>query len=126
MPFIHIKSLHFKTPIDVADVLKGINHDFAEATTIPLFHIHSTWEFLAAGHYAKGEQAPERHPLNNFPIMIDLLTPDFNERETVELMLTSLASSFSNRTGIPRDNIFINHRQAHSGMVFDDGAVVRW
>jgi hypothetical protein len=26
----------------------------------------------------------------------------------------------------PLKNIFINHRHAHSGMVFDDGEIVEW
>lgn len=126
MPFIHIKSLHLKTPIDVAQIIRGINHDFAEATAIPLHHVHTTWEFLPPGHYAKGDQSPERQPKANFPILVDLFIPDFNDAETIELMLTTLSSSLSNRSGHPRDNIFINTHLAKSGQVFDDGSIVYW
>jgi hypothetical protein len=45
---------------------------------------------------------------------------------TVETMLACVASSLARRTGIPRNNIFINHRQARSGMVFDAGSVEHW
>jgi hypothetical protein len=57
---------------------------------------------------------------------VDLLTPDFNDRDTVKTMLATLALSIARRTAISIRKIFINHRQARSGMVFDDGEVVKW
>ena len=43
-----------------------------------------------------------------------------------ELMLHAVAGSIAARTGIASDHIFINHRRARAGMVFDEGDVVRW
>ena len=40
--------------------------------------------------------------------------------------LKTIADSISERAGFPKNNIFINHRQAHSSMVFDDGNIVQW
>jgi hypothetical protein len=37
-----------------------------------------------------------------------------------------VSSSISKRTKVAATNIFISHRQAHSGMVFDAGEIVRW
>jgi hypothetical protein len=44
----------------------------------------------------------------------------------VEKMLSSIASSISKRTKVRIDNIFVNYRRAHAGMVFDAGEIVRW
>ena len=44
----------------------------------------------------------------------------------IEKMLQTVASSISKRTKVPLSNIFINYRSAHSGMVFDNGKIVKW
>jgi len=49
-----------------------------------------------------------------------------NDAKTIERMLESLASSISRRAGVPIRKIFINHRAARSGMVFDDGKIAKW
>ena len=38
----------------------------------------------------------------------------------------AVAESISKRAKVPITNIFINHRQAHSGMVFNTGEVETW
>jgi hypothetical protein len=126
MPFIHIKSLPLSSPGDITEVLRGITRDFAEKTGIGLMHLHATWEFYPPGHYAKGDTAPAQQPEARHPIIVDLLTPDFNDAETIRLMLKTIAESIATRLPFPIDNIFINHRRAHSGMVFDDGKIVEW
>lgn len=126
MPFIHIKSLPFDGAFQAEEVLKGITADFAVSTGIGLELITATWEFFQPGHYAVGGNVADSHPPNSHPVLVDLLAPDFNDKETVAKMLDSIAESIAKRTGVPRQNIFINHRQAHSGMVFDAGEVVRW
>ncbi|MFQ5589174.1 MAG: hypothetical protein ACE5F7_10075 [Nitrospiria bacterium] len=126
MPFIHIKSLPFKKSLDVSDILLGITRDFAEHTGVKANHIHTTWEFFSPGHYAKGRQAPEDQREAHHPVIVDLLTPDFNDMTVIALMLETIAESLSKRADFPKNNIFINHRQARSGMVFDDGEIVRW
>lgn len=126
MPFIHIKSLPFEDPVDIAGILKNIATDFSTSTGVELRHIHTTWEYYRPGHYAKGDQAAGYQPENNYPLIVDLLTPDFNDANVITLMLETIADSISRRATFPKNNIFINHRQAHSGMVFDDGAIVHW
>jgi len=85
-----------------------------------------TWEFYASGHYAKGEDVSEFQPKSNFPIIVDLLTPDLNDIDLVAVMMKSIANSISRNLDFPINNIFINHRQAKSEMVFDDGKVIKW
>ena len=126
MPFIHIKSLPFTKSVDVGAVLEGLSRDFAKETGIELKHVHATWQFLKPGHYAVAGKARGRQPKSSHPLLVDLLSPDFNDASASETMLACVASSLAKRTGIPRDNIFIDHRQARSGMVFDAGSVEHW
>jgi len=126
MPFIHIKSLPFEELIDVTSLIKNIASDFSDKTGIELSHIHTTWEYYSPGHYAKGNQVAEYQPNNNYPVIVDLLTPDFNDSFIIALMLETIADSISRHADFQKNNIFINHRQALSGMVFDDGEIVYW
>lgn len=126
MPFIHIKSLPFEQPFNVPAVILDISGDFAEANVVPLEHVHVTWEYFQPGHFAKADCAPDFQPDSPHSVLVDLLTPDFNDRDTVQTMLETLAQSIASLTHISIRKIFINHRQARSGMVFDDGEVVKW
>jgi len=126
MPFIHVKSLPFVAPFNVASVLEGLTKDFAEGVGVGLEHVTATWEFLPAGHYAVGGKAASNQPDKSHPVLVDLLSPDFNAPDKIEKMLLVVASSISKRVKIPISTIFINHRQAHSGMVFDAGEIARW
>ena len=126
MPFIHIKSLPFEEQHDIPSAVLTISREFADKTGIVLNHIHTTWEFFQPGHYAKGDRAADYQPKQNYPIIVDLLTPDFNDLDTIAVMLECIADSISRQLDFPRHNIFINHRQAHSAMVFDDGKLVKW
>lgn len=126
MPFIHVKSLPFDRAFNVASVLEGLTKDFARGVSIDLEHVTATWEFLPAHHYAVAGITVSHQPENSHPVLVDLLSPDFNAAEKIEKMLEVVASSISKQAKIPIDNIFINHRQAHSGRVFDAGKIVRW
>ena len=126
MPFIHIKSLPFEKRFDVASTIKNIAREFSVKTGIELRHIHTTWQFYESGHYAKGGEVAEYQPRANYPIIVDLLTPDFNDLKVIATMLETIAESLSQQLNFPKNNIFINHNQAHSAMVFDDGRIVKW
>ena len=110
----------------MASVLEGLTKDFAEGVGVGLEHVTATWEFLPAGHYAVGGKAASNQPDKSHPVLVDLLSPDFNAPDKIERMLRVVASSISKRVKIPISTIFINHRQAHSGMVFDAGEIARW
>lgn len=126
MPFIHVKSLPFKPALKVSAVLKGITEDFAEGTGIGAEHVTATWEFLSPGHYAVAGKSASHQKENSHPVLVDLLAPDFNSAKDVTNMLLVVASSISKRAKIPLSNIFINHRQAHAGSVFDAGELASW
>lgn len=122
MPFIH----PFKTPLDLPRVIEGVAQDFAEKTGIELHHVHTTWEFFLPRRYTKGDMTPDYQPDVHHPLIVDLLTPDFNDAKVITLMLETIAETISKRVVFPKNNIFINHRQAHSAMVFDNGEIVHW
>ena len=107
-------------------VIAGITKDFSDILGIEPEQVHTTWEFYNPKHYVKGNKTSSIQPRYDFPLIVDLLTPSFNSAETNKLMLETLAESIAKRAEFPKNNIFINHRQAQSGMVFDEGKVVSW
>ena len=126
MPFIHVKSLPFNEPCDVGAVLEGLTRDFAESTGINLEHVTATWEFLPEGHYAVAGSAALHQPQATHPVLVELVAPDFNSSEDVEIMLETVALSISKRAKVQKDNIFISYRDVGSGTAFDRGEIVRW
>jgi phenylpyruvate tautomerase PptA (4-oxalocrotonate tautomerase family) len=126
MPFIHVKSLPFDPPLNIIALVEGITKDFAEGADIALEHVTATWELFPIGHYAVAGKTVSHQPKVSHPVLVDVLTPDFNKSSEVEKMLRVVASSISTRANVPIKNIFINHRYAHSGMVFDAGEIVKW
>ena len=126
MPFIHIKSLPFEQPFDVANAVEDISKDFAQAMGIGIEHITTTWLFLQPGHYAWAGKAVQYQAKESHPVLVDVVAPDFNAPETVARMLHTVAASLADRTGVRIDNIFVHYQAARSGEVFDAGAIVRW
>jgi len=126
MPFIHVKSLPIDPPMKISALVEGLTKDFAKGTGIGLEHVTATWEFLQPEQYAVAGGTTSKQPQASHPVLVDLLSPDFNQAAQVEKMLRTVAASISKRAKVPITNIFINHRQAQSGMVFDAGEVVRW
>lgn len=126
MPFIYVKSLPFETPSDMRAIVEGMTKDFSRETGIGLEHVTATWEFLLPGHYAVAGKTVAQQPCASHPVLVDLLSPDFNSPTQVEKMLRTVASSISKRADIPIANIFVNHRPVRSGTVFDGGDIVRW
>ena len=126
MPYAHIKSLPFKPALATASVLEGLTTDLARATGISIEHLSLSWEFIPAHQYAAGGHTAAYQPLDSHPVMVDLLCPDFITEATLGKLLTALAHGIAERTGVQPSNVFINHRQALSGHVFDGGEIVQW
>jgi len=126
MPFIFVKSLPFDGSFDASAVVEAVTMDFAEGTGTAPEHVTVIWELLPKGHYAVAGQAMEHQPQSSHPLLVEILAPDFNSADEIEKMLSTAASSISKRARVPIANIFINHRSAHAGMVFDAGEIVRW
>jgi len=126
MPLIHVKSLPFRNEPDIQDVVEGLSMDFATAMDIAPEHVSVTWEYLAPGAYAIAGKAGESQVEDSYPVLVDLLAPDFTGKAQINLMLEVIASSISNRVGVSVTNVFVNYREAHAGRVFDRGQIVTW
>lgn len=126
MPFIHVRSLPFAESFDGDTVVENLTRDFSRESGIGLEHVTATWEFLPAGHQAVGGKSAKYQPNDSHPVLVELLVPDFNSAEKIGKMLLAVAASISSHTTIKIDNIFINCRRAHSGMVFDAGEINFW
>lgn len=126
MPLIQITSLPFETPPDIPSVIKGISTDFAKNASVGIEHVTVTWTFFPPGHYVVGGVSAQYQPMQSHPVLVDLLAPDFNSADQVEKMLNAISVSIAKRSKLPIENIFINYRQAHAGMVFDSGQIVQW
>lgn len=79
MPFIHVKSLPFDPPLKMSTVVEGLTRDFARGPGIDLEHVTATWEFLPAGHYVVAGKSQSHRPDASHPVLVDLLSPDFNQ-----------------------------------------------
>lgn len=126
MPFIHVRSLPFSTPLDMRSIVEGMTEDLSKGSGVKLEHVTATWEFWSPGHYAVAGKAATRQPDASHPVLVDLLSPDFDSPAQVEQMLRTVASSIAKRANVPIANIFVSHRHARSGAVFDGGDIVRW
>lgn len=126
MPVVQIVSLPFAAPFDVPAAITAISTDLAEASGVDVKHVTVTWQFLPANHYAVGAETHTYQPLHSHPLLVDLLLPDFNSPEQIEVMLQALARGIAANCGVPQNNVFINCRTALSGAVFDAGETVRW
>ncbi len=126
MPFIHVKSLSLPSDTDLASLVEGLSHDFAGKANIDVKHVTVTWEIMNLDAYAVGGKVASRRGRGSFPVLVDILAPDFNSPAKVREMLRVVAGSISTRIDVSIEGIFVNYRQAHSGMVFDAGDVVEW
>lgn len=126
MPVIHITSLPFEQPLDTGRVIRCISNQFADENDIDPHHLTITWSFLGAHSYVENGETAAFQLSGSHKVLVDMAVPDFNSRPAIERMLTSLADAISSNCEVPRTKIFINLNLARSGMVFDEGEVVRW
>ena len=126
MPFIHIRSLPFRTPLDVPQVLQALSQDFALATGTALEHVSATWQFLQPGYFAVAGRTAPSQPSDSHPLLVTVLAPDFWPPSRIEQSLQAVAYSLGEQVPSARNNVFIHHCCAHSGQVFDGGDIVRW
>ena len=126
MPLIHIKSLPMPEGTDIKETLLELCRELAKDLTVDTKDVLVTWEYFQPHHYATRGTTEKEQPRNEFPILIDILAPDFHGRSRIERMFKVITNILTMHAKIPRDNVFINCRLAHSGMVFDEGSIKDW
>ncbi|MGF1642037.1 MAG: hypothetical protein ACFCUJ_00225 [Thiotrichales bacterium] len=126
MPVIQIKSLPFNEPKDIGKLIQAVSVDFARDAAVALKYVSVTWELLPPDSYAVAATTQAEQPRSTHPILVELLTPDFNTNDQISLMLESLAQAIARHAGVRLENIFIVQHAAKSGRIFDSGKILRW
>ncbi|MGF1546613.1 MAG: hypothetical protein ACFCUG_04770 [Thiotrichales bacterium] len=126
MPVIQIKSLPFAEPKDLGKLVEAVSADFARDAEIALKYVSVTWELLPPHSYAVAAVTQPTQPRASHPVLVNLLTPDFNTNDQITTMIESLAQAIARHAGIRVENIFIAQQPAKSGRIFDSGKIVRW
>jgi hypothetical protein len=126
MPFIHIRSLPQPAKPDLQSVMKQLSSRFAGEMDMHEDNICITWEVLSPDRYLNNGVFTPAQPQNSHPVMVDLLVPDFNSQSRIEKMMGCIVELLAVVLAIPIGNVFINCRLALSGMVLDNGEIVKW
>ena len=126
MPVIQIKSLALDSDTAVSDMMQRVTSAFASDVAIAEEHISMTWEILPEQHYSLAGSVATPATEQNFPLLVQLLIPDFHVQTGIETMLTSLAKHLSDACRIDSRRIFIHASLAASGQVYDAGEIMHW
>lgn len=126
MAIVHIRSLPFDPPIDVAALLRRLNADLAEHLNVPVGSISATWQTVAPGHYAVGAEAPGEQPADTHPLLADLvLHADIETAATAELMAL-VAETLAERARVGTDNVLVRVWRLASGDAWECGRPRHW
>lgn len=126
MPIISVTSLPFSPAIDTKQVLTQLSIGFAQQFSIDLTHISASWCYFEPHHYVVAGKSLGHQGVDSHPIMVALLAPDFTNTDSIQNMMSFIASELSSLTGVNNTNVFIEYRSAKNGWVFDKGEVVSW
>lgn len=125
MPLITINALPFDPPRDQGHLAREIAREFALQCNIALEHVSVIWREMPPHSYAVNGQTSEAQG-DGFPLLVELVTPDFHKKEILQLMLKRLAWTIHRRTGVAEDQITVVYRPALSGLVYDQGRIIDW
>ena len=112
MPVVHVRTLPPPQPqFDAQAAAEAVRAELADATGIETQHVTVTWTHTDAS--VGGD----------YRALAEVLAPDFHPPERVEAMIRAVAAALEREAGGP---VFVEFRHARSGLVYDDGDVVRW
>lgn len=126
MPFIHIKSLPQTVTVDLESVMRQLSSRFARDLDMHEKNVAITWEVLKPDCYLNNGRFVPEQPQESHPVIVDLLVPDFNSEPRIEKMMECIVELLAIALAIPVGNVFVNCRLASSGMVMDNGEIVKW
>lgn len=126
MPFIHIKALPQPGSPDLKSIMRQLSNRFARDMDMHEKNISVTWDILGPEYYLNNGHFAAEQPQDSHPVIVDLLVPDFNSQARIEKMMECIVELLSVALSIPVGNVFVNCRLAMSGMVLDNGEIVKW
>ncbi len=125
MPLITINALPFDPPREPGPLAREIAREFALQCNIALEHVSVIWRELPEHGYVVNGQTSTAQA-DGFPLLVELVAPDFHKKESLQLMMKRLAWILNRKTGIAEDQILIIFRPALSGLVYDQGKIIEW
>ena len=125
MPFVDIRSLPFKSDLEIGDVVMKIAAALAKTIELPSKEVCATWTFIEPNHYAHGEALASSQGQLSHPPLVDLLAFQGRPPHIVEEMLRVVAFEVSQAAKVPIENVFVNYREATKGRVFSEGDIVK-
>jgi hypothetical protein len=126
MPFLHVRSLPPAAPFDVEAAVRATSAAFCAGAGVDERHVTVTWQLLAPGSYAAAGATAAAQPDASHPVLVELVASDANPPQRLEAMLLAAARAVAAQARVPDRNVFVELRPARSGLVYDEGEVVRW
>lgn len=114
-----VRITYARSDLDVPKVLAQLSRDVTAATGIDERFLTYYWQTFDAIH-CMGEPAADK------PIFVDLYVPGFFTDQDVAGMMTAIANSLENLTGVDKEWVFIHTHFPLQGHVYISGKVEHW
>lgn len=114
-----VRITYARSDLDVPKILAQLSREVTATTGIEERFITYYWQTFDAIH-CMGE------PVTDKPIFVDMYVPGFFTDEDVAGMMTAIADSLENLTGVDKEWIFIHTHFPKQGHVYISGHVAHW
>ncbi|MEF3698068.1 alpha/beta hydrolase family protein [Desulfolutivibrio sp.] len=116
-PMVRITST--KSNLDAPTVLAAVSRDVAKSTGLGEELVTYYWQTFDAVH-CMGKPSTDK------PLFVDLYVPGFFTDDLVAKMMTAIAESLAQNTGLDKKWIFVHTHFPLQGQVYINGEVSRW
>jgi hypothetical protein len=114
-----VRITYARSDLDVSSILAQLSRDVTAATGIDERFLTYYWQTFDAIH-CMGE------PVTDKPVFVDLYVPGFFSEQDVAGMMTAIADSLENLTGVDKKWVFIHTHFPLQGHVYISGKVEHW
>jgi hypothetical protein len=122
MPLIKIKSLPLGNDIAIDKVMVNLSSSISDEFHLSLKDISITWEELH--YYISGGVVRGVQPQSTHPPLVSLTLFEVHDSDLIEKMMLLIGAHLEKEFKLPQ-NIFIEFQTAKSGMVYDQGEILR-
>ncbi|CAH0536366.1 hypothetical protein [Vibrio marisflavi] len=126
MPVIKVQSLPFHPPLQLSEIVVSISYSVSQAIDIDVEHVMCSWSFFESDGFAVSGTTTPVQTKSTHPIVVDLILPNTHSKETVSIIMSTIAGQIAESTAVERDNIFITAQFVESKMVFENGQIIQW